>query len=162
MAIEGLEIMMSRLDGCRELLAAQQIESDVMVGMDGDLPILMMYFEQGDVQLTCLPMDTDDRMEHFLLELRTEPSLPNLDDIGRSTLCELFDDLSLAGYAYMSGDDGTVIYRQMMPEAILPTGDQTFLYFVELYVQYLGVLLELAGRIAAAENAEGQKGGEVE
>lgn len=57
MAIEGLEILMSRLHNLSGLLRTQNIESDLIAGLDGDLPKLLIYFEQGDAYLTYVPMD---------------------------------------------------------------------------------------------------------
>ena len=150
MAIKGLEIMMSRLDTCGEWLRARQIASDLLAGMDGDVPVLLIYLEQGDAQLACLPMDDDDSMEHFLLDLRAELPLPGMDYVQRQTVCDLFGGISMAGLAYLSASADAVICRQVLPEAVLPTSEETFLYFVELFAQYLGTLKELAERVRTA------------
>lgn len=140
MAIQGLEILMSKLHHFSALLKTVGIESDLIGGLDSDLPILMIYFEQGDVQLTCIPGDNDGRAAHFLLELRTDIPVQEEDFLRKQTVCDLFCEESLAGLAYHSTQENAIVYRQILPEAILPVSDETFLYFVQTYADYLGLL----------------------
>ncbi|MCD8195806.1 MAG: hypothetical protein LUE24_01315 [Lachnospiraceae bacterium] len=150
MAIEGLEILMSRLDGLSRLLRTQNIESDLLGGLDGDLPKLFIYLEAGDAYLSCVPMDQDDSMEHFVLDLGAEIRLPDMSYVKRQTLCDMFSRISMGGMAYLSEADDSVFYRWVLPEAVLPTSEETFLYFISLYAEYYGVLREFAERISAA------------
>ena len=140
MAIQGLEILMSKLYHFSTLLKTQGIESDLIGGLDGDLPILMIYFEQGDVQLSCIPGDNDGSMAHFLLELRTDIPVTEENFLRKQTVCDLFCEESLGGLAYLSTRENAIVYRQVLPEAVLPVSDETFLYFTKTYADYLGVL----------------------
>lgn len=152
MAIEGLEILMSRLHGLSELLRAQGTESDLIAGLDGDLPKLLIYFEQGSAFLTCIPMDEDDSMEHFVLDLSAEIALPGVSYVKRQTICDLFSRSSMGGLAFLSEQDDSIYYRWVLPEAGLPVTDETFLYFISLFAEYLGVLNDYAERISAIDD----------
>lgn len=153
MAIEGLEILMSRLHGLQQLMRTQNIESDLLAGLDGDFPKLRIYFEQGDAQLTCIPMDEDGSMAHFMLDLSAELALPGVSYVKRQTICDLFDSISMAGLAFLSGQEDRICYRWALPEAKLPASDETFLYFVHLFAEYLGRLNDFAAQISAIEDA---------
>ena len=147
MAVQGLEILMSKLHYFSTLLKTEGVESDLIGGLDGDLPILMIYFEQGDVQLTCIPGDDDGSMSHFLLELRTDIPVQEENFLRKQTVCDLFSDESLGGLAYLSTQENAIVYRQVLPEAVLPVSEETFLYFVKTYAEYLGVLNHFIAQI---------------
>ncbi len=153
MAIEGLEFLMNRLDGLSRLLRTQKIESDLLGGLDGDLPKLLIYFEQGNAYLSCVPMDGDDSMEHFVLDLSAEIQLPGMSYVKRQTLCDMFSRVSMGGMAFLSEADDSIFYRQVLPEAVLPTSEETFLYYISLYAEYYDVLQEYAERISAVDEA---------
>lgn len=163
MAIEGLEILMSRLDGLQRLMHTQKVESDLLAGLDGDLPKLLIYFEQGDAQLTCVPMDEDGSMAHFTLDLSAELALHGVSYVKRQTICDLFNRISMAGMAFLSEQEDGIFYRWVLPEAELPTSDETFLYFVSLFAEYLGRLNDFAAQVSAIDDASlgGQAGAAV-
>lgn len=140
MAIEGLEILMSKLHHCTQLLAHEGVEADLIGGLDGELPLLLVYFPQGDAQLTCLPVDNDGSMTRFVWNFTVQIDLPDAAFLQKQTVCDLFDEESLAGFAYLAGDGGAIVYRQVLPEVAMPVSDEVFLYFARMYAEYLGVL----------------------
>ena len=154
MAIFGLEILMSRLHHFSALLREDGIESDILAGMDNDLPVLMIYFPAGTAQLSCLPMDQDDSFAHFILDIRTVLPVPGTNAAQRQTICDLFSQVSLAGLAYRAVDAAEILCRQILPEAQLPTSDETFRYWMSLYAENLGVLQNFIAAVTGGDTAQ--------